>query len=200
MNSLHPTKATLIATTVILLEERSPEEIRSDDVLEKSGISKGSLYHHFNDFADLINTALVSRFAREVDFNIEIISGALSKATSREQLFQGLMQVTIGTQKPESRSIRFERARVLALSENNPLLHKQLSAEQDRLTEAVTDLVQESINKGFIREDLNPRAVAVFIQAYSLGKVVDDVTNTPVDPNEYYKLIDRMLRATFGTD
>ncbi|MCX6429787.1 MAG: TetR/AcrR family transcriptional regulator [Actinobacteria bacterium] len=199
MNNLHPTKATLIATTVKLLNERALTEIRSDEVLEISGVSKGSLYHHFNDFSDLINTALVARFAEEVDFNIELIANTLARATSKEELFQGLAQVTIATQKPESRSIRFERARVLALSEESPQLSAELGAEQDRLTEAVTDLVLESINKGFIRSDLDPRAIAVFIQAYSLGTVVDDVAGEHVNPEAYYKLIDTVLRASLAT-
>jgi AcrR family transcriptional regulator len=185
---------------VTLLNDRPIAEIRSEEVLELSGVSKGSLYHHFNDFSDLINTALVYRFSQEVDLNIEIIANTLSRATTKEQLFQGLAQVTIATQKPESRTIRFERARVLALSEGNPQLARELGAEQDRLTEAVTDLVRESINKGFIRSDLNPQAIAVFIQAYSLGTVVDDVAGEHVNPEDYYKLIDRVLRSTLGTD
>jgi AcrR family transcriptional regulator len=200
MNSIHPTKATLIATIVKLLDERPLDEIRSDEVLEISGVSKGSLYHHFNDFSDLINTALVTRFAQEVDLNIERIALSLARATTREQLFQGLAQVTIATQKPESRTIRFERARVLALSERNPQLSRELGAEQDRLTDAVTDLVRESINKGFIRSDLNPRAIAVFIQAYSLGTVVDDVAGEHVNPEDYYKLIDTVLRTSLASD
>lgn len=200
MNSLHPTKATLITTTMNLIEERPLEEIRSDEVLERSGVSKGSLYHHFSDFSELLNTALVARFAQEVDLNIEIISKTLIHARSKEELFQGLAQVTVATQKAESRSIRFERARIIALSEGNHILQVQLAAEQDRLTDAVTDLVRESINKGFIREDLNPRAIAVFIQAYSLGKVVDDVAKNPVNLEDYYKVIDIVLRSSFATD
>jgi AcrR family transcriptional regulator len=200
MTQTHPTKATLIATMVTLLNNRPIADLRSDEVLELSGVSKGSLYHHFNDFSDLINTALVYRFSQEVDGNIDIIANTLIHARSKEELFQGLAQVTVATLKPESRTIRFERARVLALSEDSPLLQQQLAAEQDRLTDAVTDLVRESMNKGFIRDDLNPRAVAVFIQAYSLGKVVDDVTNTQIDPDDYYKLIDRVLRSTLGKD
>ena len=41
----HPTKETLIATVVAMLDEKALEDIRSEDVLEVSGISKGSLYH-----------------------------------------------------------------------------------------------------------------------------------------------------------
>jgi AcrR family transcriptional regulator len=198
MPQSHPTKAALIATVVSLLDERSLEDIRSDEVLELSGVSKGSLYHHFNDFSDLLNTALVVRFSQEVDYNIDAISRTLVHARTQEELFQGLAQVTRATQKPESKATRFERARVLALSEGSAQLAKQLGEEQDRLTDAVTDLVRECIHKGFIKPDLDPKAVAVFIQAYSLGKVVDDIAQNQVDFEIWVKLIDQVLWSSFA--
>ena len=61
MDSLHPTKRALITTVLEQLKTLKPSEITSESVLDKSGISKGSLYHHFEDFDDLIETAQVIR-------------------------------------------------------------------------------------------------------------------------------------------
>ena len=55
-HSVHPTKTHLIETAVALLEEKMPHEIAVDEILEKSGISKGSLYHHFEDLAELLES------------------------------------------------------------------------------------------------------------------------------------------------
>ena len=57
----------MIETVVNLLQTQSVDEINSDQVLEISGISKGSMYHHFEDFSDLIEHAQVARFASFVD-------------------------------------------------------------------------------------------------------------------------------------
>ena len=51
--AVHPTKQTLIDTVLALMEKKSIEQISSDEVLEISNISKGSLYHHFEDFPEL---------------------------------------------------------------------------------------------------------------------------------------------------
>ena len=200
MSINHPTKATLIATVVAMLDEKALEEIRSEDVLEASGISKGSLYHHFEDFADLINAALVFRFSRGVDSNIKLISKTLAKARTEEELFQALSLVNKATQDPEVRSTRFERARVLAISESNPKMALELAQEQDRLTDAVTDLVQESINKGFINASLDPASVAVFIQAYTLGKVVDDIAGDKIEIEKYLRFLDNLMRKCFAAN
>lgn len=61
--TFHPTKIRLIETTAELLENQFPQDIQVDEILEKSGISKGSLYHHFEDLGELLEAAQVSRYA-----------------------------------------------------------------------------------------------------------------------------------------
>ena len=196
MSSAHPTRTALIATTVSLLDARPLEEIRSEDVLEASGISKGSLYHHFNDFSDLLNTALVHRFSLWVDLSIELLTHVLETSHSKDEIFAGIEHVTELTQGPEGLPRRFERARVLALAENNPQLARELGEEQARLTNALADLTREAIYRGFYRADLDPVSVALFIQAYSFGKVLDDISSEHVEFEQWKPFISGMLRRT----
>ncbi len=55
----HPTKEELIQTVVVLLEGTTLNQITSEQVLAISGISRGSLYHHFEDFSELLELAQV---------------------------------------------------------------------------------------------------------------------------------------------
>ncbi len=196
MQGQHPTRTALIATTVSLMDDRPMDEIRSEDVLEISGISKGSLYHHFNDFSELLNTALVLRFSRWVDRSIELLTQVLETSTTKDQVFAGIERVTELTQGPEGLPRRFERARVLALAENNSQLARELGHEQARLTNALADLTREAIRRGFYRKDLDPVSVALFIQAYSFGKVIDDISSERVEFQEWKPFISGMLRRT----
>ena len=63
----HPTRTKLIQTTVTLLDEFRPAEITVDMILHESEISKGSLYHHFQDVEELFEAAEISRFIDSVD-------------------------------------------------------------------------------------------------------------------------------------
>ena len=54
----HPTSKRLINSTIELLQEFLPEEISTDLVLQHSGVSRGSLYYHFEDLSDLLETAM----------------------------------------------------------------------------------------------------------------------------------------------
>ncbi len=192
----HPTKTRLIETTAELLETQFPQEIQVDEILEKSGISKGSLYHHFEDLGELLEAAQVFRYAAWVDRSIGLIVPVLSGAKTRDDVIEGLRILTKYTQSSEYRSTRFLRARTLANSEVSERFTKALGAEQERLTAALEDLVAEAKNKGLFREHLDNRIIAVFIQSYTLGKIVDDIVPNPVSQEKWDEFILEMLVNT----
>ena len=105
MESTHPTKVVLIKTVVEMMNSKQVTEITSEDVLKESGISKGSLYHHFEDFNDLLEQALVYRFTLSVDRSIEMLTQVLG-TTNREEFLEGIHQVTLNTQSVERLSQR----------------------------------------------------------------------------------------------
>jgi AcrR family transcriptional regulator len=195
---MHPTRERLLLTTVDLMDSENPEKVGVEMVLEKSGISKGSLYHHFEDFPELIEAALVFRFHRVVDNSIALISNTLSTSTSREDFFTEMEKVTAITHSREMTTIRFERARALGHAGASPRFKEALGVEQQRLTLAFADLVREAQSRGWVSSDIDPMAAAVFIQAYTIGKLIDEVTPEPVDEQEWLKLIHRMVERTFA--
>lgn len=177
MKRIHPTKEKLIETMAGLMDERALHEIQVDDVLRESNISKGSLYHHFENFEDLTEAALIARFSNSVDRSIELVAGAVNDAKSADEFVEKIIYVTTVTQGPERSQFRRERARVIGLSVNSPKLAALLAKEQDRLTEAMTDVVREGQGKGWVSDKFDPKTIAVFMQAYTLGRVIDDVAS-----------------------
>jgi AcrR family transcriptional regulator len=201
MTSLfHPTKIRLIETTAGLLENQFPEAIQVDEILEKSGISKGSLYHHFEDLSELLEAAQVARYALWVDRSIGLIVPILSEAKNRQDIIDGLRRITTYTQSTEYKATRFQRARTLANSETSARFQRALGLEQDRLTTALQDLVEEAKNKGLFRVHLDARVVAIFIQSYTLGKIVDDVVPSPMDQEKWDEFIMDMLVCTMVSE
>jgi AcrR family transcriptional regulator len=194
---VHPTKALLISTTVKLLDTKLPNEIAVDEILETSGISKGSLYHHFEDLSELLEVAQVERYAAWVDRSVEALVGMLSKVKTREDIAAGLKLVTRFTQDTKYSKTRFQRARAIAAAEHNPRFRKLLADEQKRLTDALIDLINEARNKGLYASDFDAHAGAVLVQAYTLGMIVDDFVDEQMDPEAWYALIDKVVDKVF---
>lgn len=175
--TIHPTKEKLIATMVFLMDEHALSNIQVDDVLRESNISKGSLYHHFENFDELVEAALIQRFASSVDLSIELVSGAVNGAKTAEEFVAKIIEVTTVTQGRDRSKFRLERARVIGLSVNSPRLLEHLEQEQDRLTAAMADVVREGQEKGWVNKTFDAKTIAVFMQAYTIGRVIDDVAS-----------------------
>lgn len=187
--TIHPTKERLIETVAEMLDGEHPQEIHVDDVLAVSGISKGSLYHHFEDFPDLIEATLVHRFAAGVDETTRAMTHILTTATGSEDFWDKMYDVTVASQDPARAHFRAERARIIGLAASSDRFRDSIASEQDRLTDAMGELILDAQHKRWVRDDVDPRAIAVFLQAYTLGRAVDDIASNHIDPNEWNRLI-----------
>lgn len=192
-NPAHPTRERLIDTTVKMLDDRDVEQLNVNEVLEVSGISKGSMYHHFEDFDDLINAALVRRFARGVDADLEQLGDILTSSRTAKQFFAALDHLNEQVQSPKRADNRAERAMMLARARQHDDLREALGVEQARLSSAFADLFSEAQNKGWFARDVDPLAFAVFVQAFTLGQIINDVMPETMDYGAWRKLIHTVL-------
>lgn len=196
MKGLHPTKQALIDVTVELLDNKQPHEVQVDEILEKSGISKGSLYHHFTDLAELLETALVRRYSSYVDMSIGFMARELMVKT-KDDLYNGLVRLTELTQDPARAKIRSERARALALAEGNSRFAQLLGEEQERLTESLADIVQDLQNKELVTSKYDARVIATFIQSYTLGIIINDINPNPISMKDWQEMINNIAKFVF---
>lgn len=194
----HPTKVALLATASELLDTHRSNELTVEMICSTSGISLGSLYHHYLDLGDLVDHAIIHRFARYVDRSIEWLDAALNSAANADEFFVGLRRVTRGTQSRSLFSARLERAGAISRAGSNDEFLAKLGAEQQRLTDELTRIVQTAQDKGWVTKRANARASAVFIQAYTLGRLVDDITPNPVDDETWIALIDLIAETVFA--
>ena len=196
-STIHPTKAKLIEATTKLLKTVDRAHLTSDMILEESGISKGSLYHHFEDLEELIEAALIQRYARWVDASIEIMTQILTTGNTSEEIYKQLVEITKNTQSDDYLAVRQNRIDVLSRAGSSQRFAKLLGEEQQRLTDALTDLIREAQERGFYRKENDARAIAVLIQAYTIGKIVDDFNENKVDPEAWVNLINTIIRTVF---
>lgn len=193
----HPTKVKITQAAASLLDERDVNDITVDEVLAVAGVTKGAMYHHFEDYAEVLESALIARYSIGVDWSIELLESAFT-ATERDADFLGrIAQVGRLTHAPERSRVRLERARTIALAEHHPRLRRALAAEQQRLTDTLTELIADAQTRGLVHPEIDPHAGAVFVQAFTLGRVVDDISERPVDPDAWFTMIDHAVERAF---
>lgn len=193
---MHPTRERLLLTTVEIIDEGNGK-IHVDEVLQRSGISKGSLYHHFVDLQDLVDAATVFRFSRMIEADIAGLRELLKRCQSREDLRSEIRMFNQILVQPDRVPNRLERARIIGECGSNPRLEEAIGVEQARLTESLADLFRMAIEKGWIDSKIDPRAAASITQGVILGRTVDDVSGDPVSADAWLALVNDMYDAYF---
>jgi AcrR family transcriptional regulator len=190
---MHPTKGLLQETAINLIDEFGPQGFTVETLLEMSKISKGSLYHHFHDFSDVIEQAQVARFSRYVDQDITLLVGLLKSATSREDLEAKFSIIVQGAGLPGRDASRADRAAILGMARHSKKFAEGLAIEQQRVTDVLTDIAREMQERGWINKDLDAAVLATFVQAYSMGFVLNDNTSNPISIEQWSAFISMML-------
>lgn len=193
----HPTKSSLIECAADLLDKYRFDEITVEMVLDRSGVSKGSLYHHFEDIYHLLEAAMIVRYARYVDNNIAALQSLLYTTKTSEEFYLGLSQLSAVTQGEGMKRARQERALTIGRAITSPRMSVLLQGEQQRLTDVLVQLIKDAQAQNLCNAGIDAHALAVLMQAWTLGKIVDDLSESPVDNDAYLTLVNLVIREVF---
>ena len=185
----HPTHERLIEVTVELIGEVGVEHVDMHDVLDRAGVTTGALYHHFRDMSHLLEEAMARRFPVGVRDSLALLRQGLAEASTLADYQRVMRTLTEVSQAPENRGRRMERAHFLALAFSSESLRQVIAQQQAEMTAELIEVLTGVQERGWLRRDLNPKAVAVFIQAYTLGRIIDDITDDPLDATDWNQLI-----------
>lgn len=188
------TREKLVETVLEMLKEGAPDDLRVEEVLEVSGISTGSLYHHFDDFGHLVETALIRRYVEILETAADLVDEVLDQMISGEQLRFAAIGAIRQFAEFNTPEVRFERARILGMCEHHERMREALGEAQQKATDRIVATFEaEQQGAGRVNPDLDPRAIAVFIQSYSLGRIVDDIVPDPMDQQDWMRLIESVV-------
>lgn len=179
-----------------MLDDMTDKDVSAAEILRRTGIARGSLYHFWDSIGELIEEAYMVRFSRYVEASGGVIQKLLDSSKTKEEFIAGLNRVTEMTQDPARQANRFERARILGMAERNENFRKALGKVQAGLTDLFTQQFKEVQDRGWFNKSFDPRAAAVLIQAYTLGKIVDDVVDTPMNAEAWNALIGLIVENT----
>ena len=187
----HPTRKLIVEATAGLMKKKGVTALHIDDVLEATDLTRGAVYHHFENVDDLIEQALLATYSEGVDLNISFIRNILATAKTISEFHTGVLQANVlYSENRQLREVRKLRAHALAVATPGSGLAKGLESEQKRLTDEYVAVITEAQSKGWVRKDLEPQALAIFIQAYSFGVIIDDVSGEHLDAVSWRRIIE----------
>ena len=169
-----PDLAEVIAVTTQLLLEHGEGGFRIEDVIEKTGISKSSMYLHFGDRDGLVAAAYAELFTIDTNRNISQAIAAFSTVKSHEQL-DSIIGLLVEALVQTPADVRWNRIDVLAAARHRPEFLARITEAQTRMNSALAEVFRVQQELGNARKDMDPREMAVLIQAVSFGRLFRDI-------------------------
>ena len=147
---------------------------RIEDVIEKTGISKSSLYLHFGDRDGLVAAAYADLFTIDTNRNITQAIAAFSNIKSREQL-DTVVPLLVEALVQTSGDVRWNRIDVLSAARHRPEFFARITEAQTRMNSALEELFKAQQELGNVRSDINAREMGALIQGVSFGRLFRDI-------------------------
>lgn len=193
-------RSKLINATLEIILERGIDAVRIDVVASTAGVTKGSIYWHFEDRQALIKAAIAEQIRRLSSETIEVVSDAITQSSTQQDYLARIVPLlTDPFDASKSREL-WSRLAVLVEAHNDPELRAMMRDVQSRHLAVVVELMTDAQRHGFLRQDLDPVAVAVAINVINLGSSIIDILgeNGP-DPSAWWNLIAFFIGAMLPT-
>ena len=174
----------VIEVTIELVLKNGDSGFRIEELIERTGISKSSLYLHFGDRDGLVGAAMSTAYLRDIKTNVDGAIALFSGISTRKQMLDAIP--TLVNAALNTRDIaRWQRLMVLASARHRPEMLKRISEAQTMIDTALEELIREKQNQGIVRKDLDAREMGVLIQTAIIGRIFRDIdtkiTNKDLD-------------------
>lgn len=182
--TLHPNAERLLASADQLLNDVPIEQLSLTMILQHSGVSNGSLYHHFEDFQDLVEHAVVRRFTKGLVESHEAIARLLD-ITDETEFRERVKEIVFTFHDQNRRPFRMARLETLGALASRPRLAEMVGRAQVESNTTQAGYFAELQRRGWFRSDLDATAISTFMTATFLGRVVDDIASEHIDPTAW---------------
>lgn len=159
----------LIDATLDIILKDGIDALRIEDVCERVGVTKGSLYWHFNDRTGLIREALLEHMRRLGETQLAALSDAVSSDATRDEYLLRIAGALVDPFDAEEVESRWQRLELIATSRRDPELAAIMSDIQKRHQRYLTDLMETASARGHLRPDVEPKALAAMLVSVGLG-------------------------------
>jgi len=194
---LHRTAQKLVDTVIEMLQTTAYSKIKSENVLVRSGITRGPLYHHFADFDDLIQTAQIQLYK---SFAFDVISQLVKVIEATDDLENARRELHSFVEN-RSRRITYtllrQRVGIIHNAASMLNLREKLNNTQEALTQEWMKAYQICLDKGWADPTMDPRCVAILMQSSFIGRVLDEMSSVQMDVNEWVKVLSRLFDSFF---
>ena len=169
------TRRALLDAAIADMEATGEASIRITKILKESGVTNGSLYHHFGSREGLVQAAIAERFLGSVTQGLAVFARRITEITSTEEMFEVFREELRRIGTPEVRAQRVRRMTALAAALPRAELMTRIVADQSRYFDGAAAALGHLQDQGFINSDVDVRAFSAWFLGLSLSRLLSDI-------------------------
>lgn len=172
------TERRILMAAVELIDRHGETGLRISDLVESSGRSVGSIYHFFDNREGVIEAVRAHRFYPTWDEDVAVFRRASSAATSLDGWLDAMVEVLEAYFTAARNEFVWRRVESIAAARTRPSLRMVLAARQREQSEAFEGILIDLVERGIARSDLELHSTAIFMQAFTLGRILSILDGT----------------------
>jgi AcrR family transcriptional regulator len=185
----------LVRAAVRDLEIYGVESLSIERILSEAETSYQVLFQEFGGLDGLLDAARLALVSLRASESLDLITNALNKINTYEDVFTHALALATSYQSKAFKENRLIRSAIFGSTLHRPELRSALAEIQNNMTNSLTALLQSGIDRGLYRCAVSTRALAVFVQAFTAGQIIDEIDHTPTPPEEWRATINHALRS-----
>ena len=153
-----------------------PDDFNLDRVLEKSGVSRSSVYHHFGGRHGVIAAVEAKLVEKDIDVNNIGLREFVNVANNAQEILAVIkLEITQGS-KQEDKVTRQRRVSTFVAAQRSELLYEVLQSKQRQATEYLCETLQIATSRGLIKPRVPEMGIAQIMLSLLFGRILVDLT------------------------
>ena len=166
------TRERILVETIRAIDEGGDRGVRVARVAQAAGVTQGMVTYHFETRDRLLAEAHARRIGKTINDDVSTALALAVRALTIEEFVSGMNQLTAAVLDPQRREDRKKRMAALSYSLSDDELFAAMRSEYTAITGHFENVIDTAKLRGFIRSDLDSRAIATMVMSYSFGLVL----------------------------
>jgi AcrR family transcriptional regulator len=187
MEIVESTRTRILNAAIVMMDEGGEAAVRLSAIAEAMGIKEPSIYHHFTNRTELINAAYVEWYWQCLKTDIPV-EAMMVFVETKEDYVRAVRKTMEWSYQPERHHARAIRLSVLGAAQRNPELAVAINEINKKFLAPIADAALVAQQKGWLRADLDPMAIAYWLHGQIIGRTVAEMDPGHVDLAQWDKV------------
>ena len=170
------TKKKLFDAAMELIGERGFTDASVDDIVERAGVAKGTVYYHFSGKAELVEALIADRFA---PLAAAFREAAAANASDPRAAVEAVVRAELEFLSEHS---SFSKLLLTEMWREDRVWRETLVLARRELFAVISDIIRQGVKSGEFRDDIDPEFGASALFGMTATVALDWLAFEPTKP------------------